>query len=1103
MKVRKKRISPPREAPAAVQKPVSLENFVDIAYDAIVCLDAERRIIFWNPAAERVYGWTAADVLGKTQAEVAALRPASQQASLEPEERQTPILREDGTLQAEQKLSRKDGSLLWVEYTARTILAPDGTISGYVTTSRDITERKQAQQALTEYARQQEALYQFTDQLHRANSFDDIFSAALDGIINALGCDRASILLFDEAGVMRFVSWRGLSNDYRRITDGHSPWKQDEKFPIPICVSDVPSADFSDELKATIQKEGISSLAFIPLDTSRKLIGKFMVYYNKPHSFTTSEVELCLTLARQMAFGVDRIHAEEKLRTSEALYRAVVRSIPGGGVYVVNRDMRYVVAEGEVTESFGLSREMLEGHTVSEVFDEEIAERMHARFKRNFAGETISYEVTRGENVYWIQQAPLVDASGQALVVSMDITRQRQAEKRTELLAHVGELVREITDPEEFLYKVSRIVGDHLQVQRTMFVEIDRATDRGFVRRDYCRDVPSVTGEYRLSEYSDQTEQEMQAGFTVVNGDSKMDPRTAAYYEQTYAVYGERAYVAVPLLRDGKWVATFWVSANTPREWAEEDIALLETIAERAWLATEKMRLDKALRQSEERFVLFMQHLPGLAWIKDLQGRYIYANDAAEKAFNVTGEDLYGRTDQDIFPAETAAQFRQNDQLALREHRGIQFVETLKQEDDVLHYSLVSKFPIPGPDGKPVLIGGTAFDITERKQAEEALRASEERLRTLANAAPSIVWTASPDGVITYSNEHWYKYTGISPEDNARNWAEMVLHPDDYERCVREWTKALETQPDEYLIEVRNRRYDGVYRWFQTRAIPMRDERGQVTSWYGVTTDIHDRIETENALRENQEELKVLNENLEQRVQERTEEVRKLASELTKAEQRERHRIAHILHDDLQQRLYAIKMHTGLLGNKLDKHDAKLMYDLADVKEQLDDVIVVTRQLSVDISPPILKDEGLAHAIGWLASQMKEQHGLHVELLADGPYILPDEDIQVLLFNSVRELLFNVVKHAGVDRAVVALERSNVHLRIEVRDQGRGFAQRTQGMPQNGDEGEYRKPSFGLPTLRHRIGLFGGHMNVDSTPGSGTQIILTIPVYSEGGALRQ
>jgi len=1103
-----------KEAPAFQEKPVSLENFVEIAFDAIIGLDAQGRINFWNPAAERIYGWTADEVLGKTQAEIAATRPAIQEAAYQDvsaEERGARIARGE-TFKAEQKTRRKDGSLLWVEYTARAIFDKDHTITGYITTSRDITERKEAQQALTEFARQQEALYKFTDQLHRKNSLEDIFNAALDGIIGALQCDRASILLFDEAGVIHFAAWRGLSDEYRKITDGHSPWKQDEKNPLPICINNVPSADLNDAINDIVLREGISSLAFIPLSSAGRLMGKFMVYFNERHTFTTSEVELGLTLARQLSFGIDRKRSEEKLRTSEELYRAVVRSIPGSGVYVVNKDMRYVVAEGVVTEAFGLSRETLEGHTVSEVFNEEITARMEERFKRNFAGETISYEIKRDDSVYWIQQAPMIDSIEQALVVTMDITahkrveealraseelyrnlfdlvpiavytcdaqglikefnqrsvelwgrkpekndtadrycgsfkiyhpdgtfmphakcpmsrilngeilepheyeilverpdgerknviahprvlknemgqvigainclyditEQRQTERRAALLVQMSEMVRELADPDEFLYAVSKAAGDHLLVQRAMFAEIDQANDRGLIRRDYCRGVPSVAGEYRLSDYSKENERDMKLGRTVVNRDAKLDPRTAADYERTYAPNGERAYVAVPLMRDGNWVAALWVSADAPRDWSEEEVALLETVAERAWLATEKMRLNKALRQSEERFTLFMQHLPGLAWIKDVQGHYVYANAAAERAFSTPQDKLYGSRDEDIFPAEIAAQFRQNDELALKDGKGIQTVETLKQDDGVLHYSLVSKFPIAGLDGKTALIGGTAFDITER-------------------------------------------------------------------------------------------------------------------------------IEAENALRENQKELKALNETLEQKVQKRTEEVRKLASDLTKAEQRERYRIAHILHDDLQQRLYAIKMHAGLLllNNKPDKNNAKLVYELADVKEQIDEAIVVTRRLSIDISPPILRSEGLTHAIGWLTAQMKEQHGLQVEIQAEDAFVIPDEDMQVLLFNCIRELLFNIIKHAGVKHAVVALRRSNADLHIAVHDKGKGFAIHTMRELAfgNGGESEYRKLSFGLPTLRHRISLFGGHMDIDSKPGSGTQINLTVPVYSQGVGL--
>src|SRR5690606_33848142 len=142
---------------------------------------------------------------------------------------------------------------------------------------------------------------------------------------------------------------------------------------------------------------------------------------------------------------------------------------------------------------------------------------------------------------------------------------------------------------------------------------------------------------------------------------------------------------------------------------------------------TDRKRAEEALRHSEHRFTRFMDHLPGLAWIKDVKGRYVYANEAAAQAFAIPRDRLIGMTDDEIFDAETAATFRENDRRALEAPEGIQVIETLRHADGTQHHSIVSKFAIPAEDGGGTLVGGVAIDITERKRAEEALRESAQR----------------------------------------------------------------------------------------------------------------------------------------------------------------------------------------------------------------------------------------------------------------------------------------------------------------------------------------------------------------------------------------
>jgi PAS domain S-box-containing protein len=215
---------------------------------------------------------------------------------------------------AEKRFVHRDGRVVHADISVKCVRRPDGAIDHFVALVQDITDRKQAEASLAEAARQQAALYRFVARIHRADSLGEVYDAALDAILDALRCDRASLLLCDDAGVMRFVGWRRLSETYRRAVEGHSAWSADEPDPQPVCVVDIASAGVEECLKAVVLREGIRALAFIPLVAHGRLIGKFMTYYDAPHSFGEVELDLSLSIARQLVVSIQRKQAEESLR---------------------------------------------------------------------------------------------------------------------------------------------------------------------------------------------------------------------------------------------------------------------------------------------------------------------------------------------------------------------------------------------------------------------------------------------------------------------------------------------------------------------------------------------------------------------------------------------------------------------------------------------------------------------------------------------------------------------------------------------------------------------------------------------------------------------
>src|SRR4051794_16611112 len=172
-------------------------------------------------------------------------------------------------------------------------------------------------------------LSRLTDSLSRATTLEQVYNGALDTLQSALGVARASILLFDEKNFMDFVAWRGLSDEYRRAVNGHTPWRPDTTDAKPIGVSDVTTAASLAKYDSLFVSEGIRALAFFPLIYRDGVIGKFMLYWAEPHELASDELDLAQTIAAQIAFGVARVRAEQELDRERERLRAIMINVPG------------------------------------------------------------------------------------------------------------------------------------------------------------------------------------------------------------------------------------------------------------------------------------------------------------------------------------------------------------------------------------------------------------------------------------------------------------------------------------------------------------------------------------------------------------------------------------------------------------------------------------------------------------------------------------------------------------------------------------------------------------------------------------------------------
>jgi PAS domain S-box-containing protein len=320
-----------------------------------------------------------------------------------------------------------------------------------------------------------------------------------------------------------------------------------------------------------------------------------------------------------------------------------------------------------------------------------------------------------------------------------EITEKVMAERRTAFRTMLDERLRQLAEPRAIMAAAAELLGRRLGADRVGYAEMEPDGDVAIVHADWSIDgVASVAGRHRLAQYGARMSADLLAGRTVAIDDVASDPRSAEAAADAYAAHGVRAHVALPLVKAGRLAALLYVHALAPRRWTEHERALARDVAERTW------------------------------------------------------------------------------------------------------------------------------EAVERARAETELRESEARLRELADNVHQFVWTADATGRVTWFNRRWYDYTGAAPEQ-VQGWGWRALHhPDHVNRVVAKLSRAFETGEEwEDTFPLRGR--DGRYRWFLSRALPIRDETGAIVRWFGTNTDITEQ-------REAQEALSRLTETLEATIAQRTEE---------------------------------------------------------------------------------------------------------------------------------------------------------------------------------------------------------------------------------------
>ncbi|HEX3655501.1 MAG TPA: PAS domain S-box protein [Pirellulales bacterium] len=510
-----------------------------------------------------------------------------------------------------------------------------------------------------------------------------------------------------------------------------------------------------------------------------------------------------------------------------------------------------------------------------------------------------------------------------------------------------------------------------------------------------------------------------------------------------------------------------WFNARGQGSWDEQGRAV--RMSGSFMDITARKEAEQALRASEVRYRRLVETANVVPWEMDFAaGRLTYVGPQAARLLGYPLEDWYGQNfwfDR-LHPAD-------------REWVIAAYRETLRQlkvEDSDLEYRLVAADGSPvwvrdiagvtPRDGRPALLSGFMFDVTDRKRAQRALQVSEARLQAILDGTPSIVHLKDLNGRYLFVNRAHEHLHGLTREQLTGKRVQDLFGPELAEQFYANDRLVMETdQPITFEETVPTR--NGPLSYLSVK-FPLHDPEGHVTAVCGISTDITERKQAKDRLLQEQDFLRGL----------------------LRAHERDRQLMAYEIHDGLVQDITAGLWHLEGLAQMLNGLSEQERATLQMATDLLRRSIGDARRVLSGLRPPILDEEGIVLAIQYLVAEQAVPGTLDIEFTHDVQFDRIDPLLEGSLFRIVQESLNNIKRHSGARRAEVHLTQHDDLLRLEIRDWGHGF-----------DLRQVPPDRFGLQGIRKRAALLGGRGEIETSPGDGTRILVELPISSADPAL--